>query len=435
MADRRWWIFLVACLGWMFDTFDQRLFILARAPAMESLLPAGSSLAAQTQAGTWMTAVFIAGWATGGLIFGVFGDRMGRVRTMALTIAIYSLFTGLSAFSVSLWDFGLYRFLTGLGIGGEFAAGAALIAEVMPARIRSYALGFMQVTAIVGTFLGTMTTFIIEPTQVYPVPFLSEGAVGWRLIFLLGAVPAFILLPMRLKVEESESWLASKAAAHSANLTLGGIRELLATPWRKVSLVGIALGFAGQLGIWAIGTWTPELMRLVLIREPGLSQVDRSHYLANGLVLKDIASAAGIMLFTWFAQRYGRRPAFAISFISSFAAVLVCFGGMRQPAQIWWMMPLIGITVWSVLGGYSIYFPELFPTRLRASGIGLCYNVARYLTAAGVVGLGSLLSVFTDGAQQGEALRPAAMIMASCFLVGLAALWFAPETRDRPLPD
>jgi MFS family permease len=420
----------------MFDTFDQRLFILARAPAMAELLGSQShqlsNTAVQTQAAAWMTSIFIAGWATGGLIFGIYGDRLGRVRTMAITIAIYSLFTGLSATALHLWDFGLYRFLTGVGIGGEFAAGASLIAEILPARLRPYALGFMQAVAMLGTLLGTLCSMGIEVTAHYQVA--HREIAGWRLLFMIGALPALVLIPLRLKVEESESWLQSREAARRGQITLGGFRELLRGPWRRASLVGIALGFAGQLGIWAIGTWSPELMRLVLAADSQLGAAERSRLLGMGLILKDVASAMGIMLFAWAAERYGRRPAFAASLVSSLAAGVLCFAGMHQVSQFWWMMPLLGFSVWSVLGGYSLYFPELFPTRLRASGVGLCYNVARYLTAIGILAMGQLLTVFAQ-AGYAEPLRPAAIVLASGYLVGLVALVWAPETRGQPLPE
>jgi len=428
LSKSQWWVLVVACLGWMFDTFDQRLFILARAPAMAKLLPASSDVIAQTQASTWMTAIFIAGWATGGLIFGFYGDRLGRVRTMAITITVYSLFTGLSATAQGLWDFAFYRFLTGLGIGGEFAAGAALIAEILPAKVRPYALGLMQATAVLGTLLGTICSLFIEVTATY------AGVDGWRLLFVIGALPALVLIPLRMKVRESDAWLATREQARRGQLTLGGFRALFKLPWRRASLVGIALGFSGQLGIWAIGTWSPELMRLVMASEGYLSAAERSRVIGGGLILKDLASAFGIILFTWAAERYGRRPAFAVSFVSSIAAVLICFGGMRETAQIWWMMPLLGLTVWSVLGGFSLYFPELFPTSLRASGIGLCYNVARYLTAAGILGMGQLLTLFA-GAGFSQSLRPAAILLSTGYLLGLGVLWWAPETKGEPLPS
>src|SRR6266540_3380728 len=145
-----WFVLSVAALGWLFDTMDQQLFVLARTPALKALVGRELSQADLDLYGKSATAVFILGWATGGLIFGLFSDRWGRARTMMLTILLYSAFTGLSAFSVGVYDFMLWRFLTGMGVGGEFAAGVSLVAEVMPSRARPYALGLLQALSAVG---------------------------------------------------------------------------------------------------------------------------------------------------------------------------------------------------------------------------------------------------------------------------------------------
>src|SRR5580692_2550640 len=154
-----WFVLIVAAMGWLFDTMDQQLFVLARPAAMEDLLPIPAGADAKTADGIRATratasgnatTIFMTGWATGGLVFGVLGDRIGRARTMIITILLYSLFTGLSALSVSVWDFAFYRFLTGLGVGGEFAVGVSLVAEVMPAVARTYALALLQALSGIG---------------------------------------------------------------------------------------------------------------------------------------------------------------------------------------------------------------------------------------------------------------------------------------------
>ncbi len=162
LSRYHWLVLLVAALGWMFDTMDQQLFNLARAPAIADLrqAPAQEALAVTkakvAEYSGYATTIFMLGWATGGIAFGILGDRIGRVRTMALTILAYSLFTGLSAFSTSIWDFSAYRFLTGLGVGGEFAVGVALVAEVMPDRARPHALGWLQASSAVGNMTAAL---------------------------------------------------------------------------------------------------------------------------------------------------------------------------------------------------------------------------------------------------------------------------------------
>lgn len=395
---------------------------------MASLLAPAAGPLAVAQAGTMMTALFIAGWATGGVIFGIYGDKLGRVRTMGFTIAVYSLFTGLSGLATTVWDFGLYRFLTGLGVGGEFAAGAALIAEILPAAKRPYALGIMQGTAMVGTLLGTVASLIVETSTRY------GGTEGWRILFAIGVLPALLLILLRLRVKESEAWLSAKAEAADQPASIGSLRELFSTPWKTASFVGITLGFAGQLGVWAIGTWTPELMRLVLDKVQQIGAAEKSQIVGTGLILKDVASLVGIALFTWGAERFGRRSAFAASFIASLIAVITCFGWMSETEHIWWMMPLLGLTIWSPLAGYALYFPELFPTRLRSSGIGLCYNSARYLTAAGVLGMAPILSSLAAHGVA-EPLRLTAIALSFVYIIGLVALRWAPETTHRALPQ
>src|SRR5499433_2052755 len=158
-----WWVLIVASLGWLFDTMDQRIFVLARGPAMNSLLPVDTLPADVTWYSGVATAVFMAGWAMGGLYFGIMGDRWGRARTMMLAILVYSAFTGLSALSQHWWDFMFYRFLTGIGVGGEFSASVTLVAEVMPDRARPHALGVLQALSAIGNIIRSAISFVVLP--------------------------------------------------------------------------------------------------------------------------------------------------------------------------------------------------------------------------------------------------------------------------------
>src|SRR5687768_14868497 len=183
-----WFVLVVAALGWLFDCLDQQLFNIARVPAMRELLGA-TDVKVITKYGGYATAIFLAGWATGGLIFGVLGDRIGRAKTMVITILIYSLCTGLSALSVGFWDFAFYRFLTGLGVGGEFAVGVALVAEVMPERARAHALGLLQALSTV----GNVTAACIGMSMGYLEQVGVVSHVGsWRIMFVIGALPALL---------------------------------------------------------------------------------------------------------------------------------------------------------------------------------------------------------------------------------------------------
>ena len=223
--------------------------------------------------GSVATSLLLIGWATGGLIFGVMGDRLGRAKTLMATITVYSLFTGLSAFSVSWWDFCLYRFLTGLGIGGAFAAAVTLIAEVMPSRARPHALGLLQAFSAIGNITGSLLGSLGCSSTRFSWAGICCPKVnfhGWRILFLVGTLPALLVVVVMFYIREPESWLAAREAARHATaegreVKLGSWREMFGDRrWRKNLIVGVLLVTAGAVGLWAIGFWTPELIRDVM---------------------------------------------------------------------------------------------------------------------------------------------------------------------------
>jgi MFS family permease len=433
------WVFVVASLGWLFDTMDQRLFTLSRERALQDLLGAAATPGDVKFYGGVATAIFLVGWAKGGLIFGILGDRWGRARTMLLTILIYSIFTGLSALSQTWWDFTIYRFLTGLGVGGEFAAGVALVAEVMPPRARPYFLGLLQALSAVGNIAGSFLGYVLLPeTFTWSASAPGEEPVligGWRLLFLAGVVPALLVVAVRRRLKEPESWRAARQAALESGhkVELGSLWELLGDPrWQRRTIVGVLLTLAGVIGIWGVGFWTPELIRGHVLSHLPKGEQDRIASLA--FALQDVGAFFGILAFTWFAARMGRRAAFLVGFLAALGMTVLVFGTMDTQSQIYWMVPLLGFSNLMVFGGYAIYFPELFPTRLRSTGTGFCYNVARYLAAIGPFTLGGLSHLY-EGAGFEEPFRLAAVTVASTYLIGIAVLPWAPETRGKPLPE
>src|SRR6478752_7718331 len=257
-----WFVLVVAALGWLFDCLDQQLFILARPQAMADLLkhitdPNSFKFWTSTF-GDISTSVFIAGWATGGLIFGMLGDRIGRAKTMLITILLYSLCTGLSALSVSVYDFAFYRFLTGLGVGGEFAVGVALVAEVMPARARTYTLALLQALSALGNISAALINLGLGLAEGEGLP-----TSPWRIMFCIGAVPALLALVIRRRLKEPERW---QQASHEGGTKkqLGSYAELFSHPtWRRHALLGLALACSGVIGLWAVGFYTPDLIRQV----------------------------------------------------------------------------------------------------------------------------------------------------------------------------
>lgn len=254
-----WFVLFVAALGWLFDTMDQQLFVLARNPAMKELL-ANAGIAANTENVTWYgglaTSVFMIGWATGGLGFGILGDRWGRAKVMLWTILIYSICTGLSALSISVWDFAAYRFLTGLGVGGEFAVGVSLVAEVMPSRARPFALGLLQALSGVGNIAAALISISLGLLNQDEANTVSN----WRVMFIIGTLPALLAILIRSQLKEPEKW--QSLSAEEQKKKLGSYALMLGNPvWRKNALLGMLLGFSGVVGLWGIGFFSPDLTR------------------------------------------------------------------------------------------------------------------------------------------------------------------------------
>jgi MFS family permease len=430
-----WFVLMVAALGWLFDCLDQQLFILARQPAMRELLPAGSGPEQVDAYSNYATSVFLIGWASGGLILGVLGDRMGRARTMLLAILLYSIFTGLSSLSTGFYDFCIFRFLTGLGVGGEFAVGVALVAEVMPDRARPYALGSLQAFSAVGNVTAALIGMALG--GLVHAGYLESV---WRPMFVIGAVPALLVFVVFRRLKEPERW---QHASHEGSTArqLGSYRALFAHPrWRKHALVGLALAFAGVVGLWAIVFYTMDLVGNVLrvrFGSTGMTrqEIDGAVAFWKGItsMMLNLGAFLGMYSFGIVTQRLGRKPTFALAFLTAALSTALVFALLDDFHQIFWMVPLMGFFMLSLFAGYAIYFPELFPTYLRSTGTSFCYNVGRFVAAIGPALLGLLTSVVYE--HTAEPLRYAGLTMCGVFIIGLAALPFAPETKDKPLPE
>jgi len=427
-----WFVLAVSSLGWMFDTMAQQLFNLARKPAIRDLLGGNPSDAIVSEQAAYATAIFMVGWALGGVLFGVLGDRLGRAKTMMMTILCYTVFTGLSLLSTGVWDFNVYRFLCGLGVGGQFAVGVALVAEVVPARARPYALGMVQACSAVGNMIAALAGIVLGQME-------TAGAIGhsWRYLFLAGAVPAPLALIVFKKLKEPEQWLKARAETKK----MGSFHELLSDPrWRRNSIVGLLLAFSGVVGLWGIGFFSYDLFRPVLentFRAQGLTGAALAGKTATWIgwtsMFQNFGAFFGVHAYTWLTQRTGRKPAFAVSFLAAMGMTAYTFWNLKQISDIFWMIPLMGFAQLSLFGGYAIYLPELFPTRLRSTGTSFCYNCGRLIAAAGPLSLGLLTSRVFSG--HAEPMRYAGVTMCLVFLVGLAALPFAPETKGKPLPE
>jgi MFS family permease len=420
----QWLVLLVAWLGWVFDSMDGTLFSLVQKPSMTELMGPGISEAAIGFYSSIVFAVMLLGWATGGICFGIIADYMGRTRALVATILIYSLFTGLSAAAQTWWHLAAFRFVTGLGLGGEWAAGAALVAEVWPDNLRAKAGGILQSAAAFGYFFAALITRLVDVRS-------------WRYVYLVGAVPALFVLFIRLLVKEPERWievrdhrrLTKKTGKHEpgepGELDAFTLKQLFGPKLRRDTLVASALAFTVLLALWGATMWIPSVVREVGARE-GLSVENQNRYAAYAVMLLNAGSLFGYLGFGPLADRFGRRAAFLCFFIGGVILFPVTFLMTTGITQIFILLPLVGVFTLGITSGFPIYLPELFPTRVRTTGVGLCYNLGRIVTAGGVLITGALVGFFGSYAK-------AASSVSLIYLLGIVLLAFARETRGERL--
>jgi MFS family permease len=424
VTSYQWLVVIIASAGWLFDCMDQRIFILARESALKELLRGDAPALAvyKTYIG-YATTSMILGWATGGIIFGIMSDKVGRVKTMAATLIVYSGFTGLSGLAHSWVEFTAYQFLVGLGVGGMFGAATALVAESVTQRFRAVALGAVQTLSATGNIIGSLVSLRVQPGAAQ----LFGDYSGWRVLFFVGILPALLIVPMILLLREPQSWLDAKADAAAGRLrkAVGSPVELFREArWRRNTLVGLFLGVSGMIGLWGIGFFSPELISTAL---KGAPQTVVDNVRGWGTALQDVGSFFGMIVFTMVAAYVSRRLAFLGALLLGMGVTMFVFKSLNTAADAYWMLPMMGFSQLAVFAGYSIYFPELFPTRLRGTGVGFCYNTVRYLAAPAPILFGYLATVMS--------FRTAAMLMASIYLVGIVALAWAPETKGQALPE
>ena len=416
----QWLVLFVAWLGWVFDSMDATIYAIVLHPALHELLHAGPGGAPVSDAdigwyGGIIFSIFLIGWAIGGVLFGVVADYFGRTKTLIVTILIYTLFTGLAALSETWWHLAMYRFLTALGVGGEWAAGAAIVAEVWPEEKRAKAAGILQSAWAVGFFLAAACNLLLR-------------GYGWRVLFLVGVLPALVALLVRLWVKEPERWVTAHASELQAGTARGvKLQEIFRGDLLRPTLVGAGLAFVAVFGLWGATNWTATLVR----RLPDMKGLDAATVATNvsyAIMWLNVGALAGYLAFGPLADRFGRRPVFALMCAGSFVMLPVIFLIPRPYEQVLLLLPLLGFFNNGIFSGFPIYLPELYPTRLRATGAGFCFNAGRVLAA-----VGPFLTGYLE--QSLGSLGRAASAIALIYLVGLAILPFAPETKGRPLPD
>ncbi|MBS1717870.1 MAG: MFS transporter [Armatimonadetes bacterium] len=406
-------ILVTAWLGWVFDIMDTALFAFAKGPMLTSMLGGAAAYKLHGPAIEGrMQMLFLFGWAIGGLIFGILADRWGRTRVLIWTILFYCLFTAATVLCQTPDQVMLARFCAGLGIGGEWAAGAALVAEMLSDSERASAASFLQTAAAFGPILAATANLVIARTMP-PEHF-------WRALFLVGALPAALAVVIRLIGRDWEPQRA-KAASQPFPLREFGSDSKL----RGRLILTIFLGFAGIAGAGNIAFWLPNLVASV---SQGLSQVEIQTRQTYATYILHIGTLAGVLVFPRLCDRIGRRRSFAFFFAAAPAALLFVGFIARDPVALLLMAPVISFFAIGLTAGYALYLPELFPKRVRATGIGIAYNTGRVLNAPVPSLTGMAISHF------GGSIFVGVVMTAALYAVGLAVLPFAPETRGQRLP-
>jgi len=411
-----WRALVSACAAWMFDAMDLQIFTLILFPSVSDLVGSmNPGLVAYT--GGIVVGWKLAALGLGGIAFGIAADRIGRARTMIVTVLIYSIFTGLSALAQSWWQLAILQSLAGIGIGGEWAAGAALVAESWPERTRTRALVVMQMCFAAGFFFAAAINLVVGP-------------IGWRYVLAAGAAPALITLFIRLFVREPQPWIAARnrrlsgARGGAPDSAFTSFLGLFASGIRRHTAVGLLVAASMMIGAFGGATLLPIWVPSLVGGDPGLAVTVTSQC----FMLMNVGAIAGYLVLIWLIDAIGRRWSYFLMALGSATANLFMFTQIGTAAGMLWFAPIYGVFVIGGFGTFAVYLPELFPTRIRATGQGFCWNAARLLTAAGPVATGLIVNAFSSAPGSGAALS-------AIYLVGLIAIWLGPETKGVPLRD
>lgn len=403
-------VLVAAFLGWLFDGFELGLFPVVARSALLDLLQSADVEAADKLVGPWnarINACFLLGAASGGLVFGWLGDRIGRVRALALSILTYSLFTGFSYFARAPWQLGVLRFVGALGMGGEWSLGVALVMECWPERLRPLLAGAIGAAANFGFLL----TGVVAKLKHVTVD-------SWRWMFLVGALPAFLVFFVILCVPESERWKAAVRRAIAKPVREVFSRDLLGT-----TLLAIAFASVALIGTWGSVQWLPLWSDQLAGRtNPGAK--------AETQMVQAFGAIVGCLVAPLVGARFGRRPSYFLLCLSSLLLCGYMFRSIKEYNQTFLIVAFaVSFATASFYGWFPLYFPELFPTRARATGQGLAFNFGRVFAAGGALVQGELVAYF-DGSY-----ARAGAVVTLVYIVGMVLIWLAPETKGKPLPE
>jgi MFS family permease len=437
----QWIVLVVACLGWIFDVFEGQIFVASMNEAMPSLLPPGTTAGAKDFYNKIALGAFLLGGAFGGVVFGILSDKIGRTKTMVYTILMYSLFTCVTAFARTWEQMAVLRFIVAMGVGGEWAVASAMVAEVFPKRARAWSLGIFHASSVLGTYLAIAAGAFI----------VGNPRFGWRWGFAIGAIPALLTLWIRWRLREPEEWVQARALAKKdASKETGRLLDLFRGNLLRRTMVGVTLAAAGLATFWGVHVFGKDLMRRdaerSYLRAENVSfdapKAERDAIFKKyhpsiknwemlGMLLVTTGGGIGLISFGPLCERIGRRGAFLFFYLGGLVVSLLLFQTLAHASTtvLFVALPIFGFLTLGMHAGYAIYFPELFPTRLRGTGGGFCFNVGRIIAAP---------ILFVSGWMQkdwGFTLETSTSLLSLLFLVGAIVLLFAPETKGKELPE
>jgi MFS transporter, SHS family, sialic acid transporter len=409
----QWMVLLAAFLGWLFDGYEMGLFPVIARPALKDLLGAG---AGDDAIGWWMgvaTATFLLGAACGGAVFGWLGDRIGRVKSMALSILAYSLVNGLGWFATEPWHLAGVRFLSALGMGGQWSLAVALVMESWPERWRPMLAGAIGAAANVGFLLVGVTARVHHVTPE-----------SWRWMMLVAAAPAFLVVFVIFAVPESQRW--RDAVAISGNVK--PMREVFGPALRRNTLLAICFASIALIGTWGSVQWLP-LWANQMVAATGAGAEAAGEATANVHMIQAFGAITGAFVAPLLGARLGRRASYFLICLSSVLICGITFRTCTDYSNGFLLLAFCtSVATASMYGWFPLYFPELFPTRVRATGQGVSYNSGRVFAAVGALTQGQLVASF------GGSYAKAGAIVSSIYLLGMILIWFAPETKGKSLP-